>query len=330
MKSYILYEELPEKYKLMFQVGKDAKNERYVKMARTRAKKSYIDFINLLIKNGDEMVSPYTSVHDHIQIKWKKCGHTSTITVGNYMRGYGCAVCTNRQVQIGVNDLMTTHPHLAKMLVNQEEAYKYSAGCPDHVLVRCPLCGSTKMVSIRSFVGYNGMMDCPNKECYNSKSSKLYRIWDDDDYKENHPGWKGGISTISHYLSSLVEVEQCMAKAKHEVGYRCALTSIPGNLASHHLYSFNQIVKDAHIECKINVKKTIVDYTKNDLLALEQYIIDKHKDTSNLVVINVNVHKLFHKLYGYGNNTPEQFEEFKQRYLNGEFNDILEEIFNNK
>ena len=73
----------------------------------------------------------------------------------------------------------------------------------------------------------------------------------------------------------------------------------------------------------IQIKPRVKDYTEEELHKLEEYVASWHKDTSNAVLLSEKVHVLFHSLYGYGNNTPEQFEEFKQRYMAGEFKDVL-------
>jgi Zn finger protein HypA/HybF involved in hydrogenase expression len=48
------------------------------------------------------------------KLKWKcKQGHTWTTLVKHRQLGSGCPTCANRIVQIGYNDLATTHPELA-------------------------------------------------------------------------------------------------------------------------------------------------------------------------------------------------------------------------
>jgi hypothetical protein len=71
--------------------------------------------------------------------------------------------------------------------------------------------------------------------------------------------------------------------AKIESTPYCEVTGETDNLVIHHLYSFN-----THPELG------------NDL--------------TNMVRITETVHKAFHKEYGYGNNTPQQWEEFVNNY----------------
>jgi hypothetical protein len=43
---------------------------------------------------------------------------------------------------------------------------------------------------------------------------------------------------------------------------------------------------------------------------------EKRHEVSNGVTLKKEIHELFHKTYGSGNNTKEQFEEFKFKFLN--------------
>ena len=131
--------------------------------------------------------------------------------------------------------------------------------------------------------------------------------------------WKGGISPISKHLRGLFS--QWSENCKQQVNYICQLTGKHGcYLHTHHLKSLNTIIEEAHILYNIQIKETIKDYTDEELKILEKYVAEWHKDNSNAVVLCTEVHDLFHKLYGKGNNTPEQYIEFKERYLAGEFN----------
>lgn len=64
-------------------------------------------------------------------------------------RGWGCPVCSGRRTLVGVNDLVTTHPHLASEWdASNPPMSKYHAGSHTRVLWRCSL-GHVWRVSVR-------------------------------------------------------------------------------------------------------------------------------------------------------------------------------------
>lgn len=159
--------------------------------------------------------------------------------------------------------------------------------------------------------------------CAKESASKKMSIIMKEKYKnkENHPSWKGGITSLSHNIrESNSEWKQ---KSLYFYNYKCAITGISNGLVIHHLHSFDLIFQEILELADVKIYDNIGQYTTEELDKLKVICKDLHEKYGLGVVVNKKIHKLFHKLYGRGKNTHYQFDEFKQRLKSGEFNEFL-------
>lgn len=98
------------------------------------------------------------------EIVWWQCekGHEwETSIAGRVTKNTHCPICSNNQILIGYNDLWTTHPELAELLLNPEDGYKYSFGSNVLVDWKCLTCGNITLD--RSIVHTKNLgLPCPN------------------------------------------------------------------------------------------------------------------------------------------------------------------------
>jgi hypothetical protein len=137
---------------------------------------------------------------------------------------------------------------------------------------------------------------------------------------ENHYRWKG-TSSIKSYLTTTA-ILPWKKDSIANCDYKCQLT---GNRFQdiHHSYGMNLIIEELFNELSIEIKPLISDYIDEELLLLRNKCLELHYKHGFGICLDHNIHLLYHNIYKYGDNTPEQFEEFKTRFFNGEFKDVI-------
>lgn len=96
------------------------------------------------------------------------------ITPAHFVEGKRCPVCSGRDVLIGINDVLTTRPDVAKLLLNANDGFKYTFSSSKKIYFKCPRCGNIIYTSFNS-VSYSGLscskcndgISYPNKFVYN-------------------------------------------------------------------------------------------------------------------------------------------------------------------
>lgn len=71
------------------------------------------------------------------------------------------------------------------------------------------------------------------------------------------------------------------------------------------------------------VKDTMDDYSDEELKDILITFREKQSKYPLGVCLSKEIHMLFHHNYGYGYNTPEQWEDFVSNYKNGKYIDNL-------
>lgn len=74
----------------------------------------------------------------------------------------GCSCCCHNPqvVVIGINDIRTTAPSIARLFVNKEDIFKNTFGTGNKVLLKCPNCGNEKYVNISNLTVLNRAFPC--------------------------------------------------------------------------------------------------------------------------------------------------------------------------
>lgn len=139
-------------------------------------------------------------------------------------------------------------------------------------------------------------------------------------FGKDNPNWKGGRTPLYFELRS--ETRQWQLDSMKNCNYKCTVTKGEFNHV-HHLYPFRKIIDEVFENLKLNQRLTVSGYTELEFNKIKDEMHRLHKEYGYGVCLRKDVHKLFHDLYGYTNNTPKQFDEFRVRYRIGEFDKVL-------
>jgi hypothetical protein len=147
---------------------------------------SQVNNVNLNIK----ILGEYTKSNETIAVKCLKCNGEWNPIAHSLIENRGCPYCcpAPRKILIGFNDMWTTNPNLANLLLNPEDGYKYTQHSEEKVDWKCNCCGNiikNKKISDYCSKGIS-CSKCsdgksyPNKFCFNllDQLQKLHIIKD--------------------------------------------------------------------------------------------------------------------------------------------------------
>jgi hypothetical protein len=226
-----------------------------------------------------------------------------TMTYDNFKQGHGCKYCAIEQrANIRRLDYNYVKQYFEKKnLILLDKTYQNNIIKMNYICKKHPYI--TQQISFSNLMNGSGCYYCSLE----NRSG------------ENHHWWKGGITELSNYLRE--KIFDWKIYSMQICNYRCILT---GNYFNdiHHLYGFDLILSEVLSITGLEIKNIIM-YTPEELQYAIKVCNELHYKYGNGVCLRHREHRLFHEQYGFGDNTPAQFEEFKTRFLNGEFKDVI-------
>lgn len=259
--------------------------------------KSYIESKNCKV-NINESVYPSTT----LEIKYS-CGHTNALSFNTFKKDYGCKKC--RIDNFYVNKYPV--PELLSILEENElEFIDFPDGYKDgssKIRYKC----KDEHITIRDVKNLVKFPTC--KECKIISRTKLQT-------GSGASSWKGGISKI--WVAARRRLDPWHDRSlKASEGICCITGEHCDSLDVHHITSFDIIMKEVLLENGFEEGYYLKTYEECNGEEILQKIVKRNDEYGNGACMKKSIHVLYHKIYGHGQNTPEQFEQFKYDIQSG-------------
>lgn len=126
------------------------------------------------------------------------------------------------------------------------------------------------------------------------------------------PNDRSGYSGISEYIRG--RLIPWIKQIKQDKNFTCEVTGVRTKIIIHHIRSFNLILNEAIEKIHFPIYNSISDYSDEQLDQIFDVFYNLQESYKSYVCLTESVHKQFHSIYGYGNNTEEQWNEFTNTY----------------
>ena len=253
------------------------------------------------IKNKLKIINPnieilsnrYVNAHLKLECKCKLDGYTFDMNWNKLSQKRGCPKCGGTTKLILPNlilELFTINPNieiLSTKYVNSATKLK----------CRCKIDGYIWESKYGHLKGKHG---CPLCAIATISGENSYR-------------WKGGVTPLHEYLR--MKITAWKKDSIKSCGFKCIITGKSFDVI-HHRIGFDQILKETIETINLPLYHEINKYTDIELKLIENTCLELHYKYGLGVCLAKEVHMEFHNIYGNGNNTNKQFEEFKQQQLN--------------
>jgi hypothetical protein len=229
------------------------------------------------------------------------CGNVDKISFEEFKKHKRCVSCRGIYVSYNKDILENIFLQRNQILLTDKDTYKKS----DRIRYICHCGTHYNKVLFDWFV----TPQCGNCGLLNRSG-------------EMHPEWNGGTSTL--YKSLREQIKKWVRASEKFHKSKCIITGKQSTIV-HHLYGFDLIMEETVKQTGIPLYSKIGQYTKDELIRVKEVCLALHYKYGYGVVLHPKIHDLFHLKYKYGKNTPDQFEEFKQRLKSGEFDTYLKD-----
>lgn len=265
-----------------------------------------IEYVREIIENNKcKLISnKYKNSKEKLDVLFE-CGHQGKISFECFERGVRCAICGNKKrallQRLSLEEI--NKRLLEKNLIIVEFLEEY-INRNSKITCKC-IYGHVETKSISAFLYRNGCTQCSRIKLSLSYSGEL------------GSNWQGGKSSLTSFLKK--QIKRWKKDSIKNCNYNCVLCGEGHRFNDvHHLYNFYNIVTDSLSELNLERKNNVFEYSNEELLSIVNKVLEIHYKYPLGICLCRKHHKFFHHEYGLSNNTPQQFEEFKQRIESGE------------